>query len=128
VPFPKQITQFNRDHINQRMETLAKRAPLMAVVHHKGRTTGRAYSNPVLAFHDGPQWMFALTYGRGVDWVRNVMAAGGCSVEHRGRRINLSDPVLHRDASLRARLPLALRPILAAAAVDGFLTMSTMSG
>lgn len=123
VPFPRAVTGFNRDHVNPRMERLARRVPLMAVVHHRGRTSGRPYSNPVLAFPDGPEWIFALTYGSDVDWVRNVVAAGGCWVEHRGHRVELTDPALRHDPSLRSRVPAVLRPILAVSGVSEFLTM-----
>lgn len=122
MPFPTRITRFNRDHLNPYMERVARLAPHMAVVHHQGRVSGRAYSNPVLAFHTGDQWTFALTYGSSVDWVKNVVAAGSCDLDVHGKRVRLAGPVVLDDPSLRRRLPVYLRPVLAAAAVTEFLT------
>lgn len=44
----------------------------LAEVEHVGRRSGRTYRNPVNAFRDGDHVTFALTYGRRVDWLRNV--------------------------------------------------------
>lgn len=126
MPFPTRITGFNRDHLNPYMKRVARIAPHMAVVHHRGRVSGRAYSNPVLAFHNGDQWIFALTYGSAVDWVRNVVAADSCELVVHGRTVRLTGPVVRDDPSLRRRLPVYLRPILAAAGVTQFLTMQAI--
>lgn len=122
MPFPTRITRFNRDHLNPYMKRVARFAPHMAVVHHRGRVSGREYSSPVLAFHNGDQWIFALTYGSSVDWVKNVVAAGSFELVVHGRTVRLTHPELIDDPSLRQRLPVYLRPILAAAGVTEFLT------
>ncbi len=41
--------------------------------------------------------MIALTYGPETDWVRNVLAAGGCELQTRRRRYQLGAPVVFRD-------------------------------
>jgi hypothetical protein len=35
---------------------------------------------PLAAFRVAGGFVFALTYGSSADWVRNVMAAGGCEI------------------------------------------------
>jgi hypothetical protein len=35
-------------------------------------------------------YVFALTYGPDTDWVKNVLAAGGCELRTRGRAIRLT--------------------------------------
>jgi hypothetical protein len=42
-------------------------------------------------------FVVALTYGPDTDWVRNVVAAGGCTVETRGRLIPCSAPRVYQD-------------------------------
>lgn len=42
----------------------------------------------------------SLTYGRDVDWVKNVIAEGGCRLIHRGRAVDLMGP---RILSLRQK-------------------------
>ena len=93
---------------------------------HTGRRSGREYHSPVNLFRSGNGYVIALTYGSGAQWVRNVLAAGGCSVVTRGRRIELAEPHLVRDPSRRP-VPAAVRPILAAARVDEFMLLAVSS-
>ena len=62
-------------------------------------------------FRRGDHYLFALTYGSGVQWVRNVLAAGGCTLRTRGRDVRLAGPELIMDAKL-ALLPLPVRLFL----------------
>jgi hypothetical protein len=39
----------------------------------------------VKPFRSPDGFVIALTYGPDRDWVRNVLAAGGCTIEWRGR-------------------------------------------
>jgi hypothetical protein len=41
--------------------------------------------------------VIALTYGSDADWVRNVVAAGGCELETRRRRHRVAAPRVYRD-------------------------------
>jgi hypothetical protein len=41
--------------------------------------------------------VIALTYGSDADWVRNVVAAGGCELETRRRRYRVAAPRVYRD-------------------------------
>ena len=50
------------------------------------------YRTPVNAFPHEGGFVIALTYGDDVDWVRNVRAARGCGLIHRGRLVDLADP------------------------------------
>jgi deazaflavin-dependent oxidoreductase (nitroreductase family) len=49
----------------------------------RGRTTGRAYSTPVILIEDGERWLVA-PYGE-VGWVRNARAAGRVEISRAGR-------------------------------------------
>jgi deazaflavin-dependent oxidoreductase (nitroreductase family) len=60
------------------------------VVIHRGRTAGLLYRTPVTAFPYRDGFLIALTYGRDVDWVKNVIAEGGCRLIHRGRAVDLT--------------------------------------
>ena len=74
-------------------------------------------------FRRDGRYVFALTYGKDSDWVRNVLAAGGCEIETRRRIVTLSDPELFHDEERRA-VPAPPRWILALAGVDDFLSLS----
>lgn len=80
---------------------VAGHLPGFALVHHRGRKSGRTYTTPVNAFRIGNGYRFAMTYGVDSDWVRNTLAAGECDVTVRGRRLHLVDPKLETDRSAR---------------------------
>jgi deazaflavin-dependent oxidoreductase (nitroreductase family) len=83
------------------MRHVARRLPAFGILTHRGRTSGRAYSTPVNVFRRGDAYFFFLTYGSDAQWVKNVLAAGSCSLETRGRVIELVEPELVTDPELR---------------------------
>jgi deazaflavin-dependent oxidoreductase (nitroreductase family) len=80
--------------------------PGFGIMTHEGRTTGRTYRTPINVFERGGDYVFFLTYGSDVQWVKNVLAAGRCSLRTRGRDVALVDPELSTDAQLRTAPPL----------------------
>lgn len=92
MPAPRWLARFNKIVTNRIARTHAGWAPGMAVVHHVGRTSGKAYRTPVLIFRDGDDEVIELTYGSGSDWVRNVLAAGECDLRTRRRAVHCVDP------------------------------------
>ncbi|MFH5822687.1 nitroreductase family deazaflavin-dependent oxidoreductase [Georgenia sp. AZ-5] len=121
-PLPRWVGRLNRRALNRVMRPLAARLPGFAVVVHRGRRTGREYAVPVNIFRDGARYRIALTYGRETDWVRNVLAAGGCIVVVRGRRVELCAPRLVRDPT-RAWAPPVVRQLLGVARVPDSLVL-----
>jgi deazaflavin-dependent oxidoreductase (nitroreductase family) len=75
--------------------------PGFGILRHVGRKSGRTYRIPINAFRCGDHYLFALTYGADVDWVRNVLAAGGGELRTRGRDVRLVEPELIVDRDLR---------------------------
>jgi hypothetical protein len=73
-------------------------------------------------FRSGESYVVALTYGRDTDWVRNVMAAGGCVVLTRARTIRLHDPRIATDP-LATLVPTPIRPILRLTRVTQFMVL-----
>jgi deazaflavin-dependent oxidoreductase (nitroreductase family) len=123
MPLPRVIARFNRRVTNRLLIHLALRAPFFGVVEHMGRRSGKVYRTPVNVFPRSRGYVIALTYGPRSDWVRNVLAAGGCRLETRGRHLRLSQPRLIHDDQRRA-MPLALRPIGALGQVSDFLDLT----
>jgi deazaflavin-dependent oxidoreductase (nitroreductase family) len=68
--------------------------PGFGLVTYRGRTTGRTYKLPLNVFRQGDHYIFVLTYGSDSQWVRNVLAAGGCQMRVAGRDVRLSEPEL----------------------------------
>ncbi|WP_328468308.1 hypothetical protein OHA21_51440 [Actinoplanes sp. NBC_00393] len=58
--------------------------PIWAVVHHRGRKSGRALAVPIAVTATPDTFVINLPWGAGTNWVRNVQAAGGCTIRWRG--------------------------------------------
>jgi deazaflavin-dependent oxidoreductase (nitroreductase family) len=122
MPLPRSLASFNRRVTNKISRLVAGRLPGFGIVTHVGRRSGREYRTPVNAFRRGDEYVFALTYGRVSDWVRNVEAAGGCTMQTRGRIVRLTTPRRFTDPT-RSPVPRPVRPILRLIDVDEFLAL-----
>ena len=122
MPLPLAITSFNKKVTNRITGPFARHLPGFAVVVHKGRTSGRTYRTPVNAFRGEGAYVFVMTYGPDVDWVRNVEAAGSCDIETRGTTVHLGQPRRFTDPNRRA-VPALVRAILRLIDVDEFMSM-----
>ena len=92
-------------YVNPVTRLVAKRLPGFAILTHRGRKSGRTYRTPINVFRRGSDYYFFLTYGSDVEWVKNVLAAGSCSIETRGRVVDLVEPELVTDPELRPAPP-----------------------
>ena len=123
MPLPLRIGRFNRLVTNRLTQPLADHLPGFGIVSHRGRRSGRTYRTPVNVFRTGDDYIIALTYGPQADWVRNVLAAGGCELFTRGRPVPLTCPRLVTDPRMRwAQLPVRL--VLGAIGADQYLRLS----
>src|SRR5207245_10318945 len=110
--------------LNPVMRLFAGRVAGFAILTHRGRKTGRIHRTPINVFRQGDDYVFALTYGSDAEWVKNVLAAGECSMRIRGQNVKLVDPRLVADPMLRAWPgPGALRVIGCLGGVSEFLRM-----
>jgi deazaflavin-dependent oxidoreductase (nitroreductase family) len=92
-------------YVNPVTRPLARRLPSFAILTHRGRTSGRSYSTPINVFRRGDEYFFFLTYGSDVQWVKNVLAAGSCTIETGGRIVELVEPELITDPGLAPAPP-----------------------
>ncbi|MCV7195665.1 nitroreductase family deazaflavin-dependent oxidoreductase [Mycobacterium angelicum] len=117
MPAPRWVARANKIGLNRLTKFIAPWAPGWAVVIHRGRKSGRVFRTPLWAFRRADGYVIALTYGHDADWVRNVLAAGGCELQTRRRALQLGNPVLYHDESARDMPPVirfALRRVLKA--------------
>jgi deazaflavin-dependent oxidoreductase (nitroreductase family) len=111
VTLSDRLARFNRWLPNRIVRTFAgRRLSPVAIVVHRGRRSGRHYRTPVLAFRVDDGYVIALFYGTDRDWVRNVLAAGSCSLERGGRRVELTDPRMLDAGDDKALVPAPMRP------------------
>jgi deazaflavin-dependent oxidoreductase (nitroreductase family) len=96
----------------------------VAYMLHRGRRSGRQYRTPVMPLPLSDGFLVSLPYGADRDWVRNVVAAGRCTLLRGGRRFELTDPRLLDAAGAAMLLPAALRPALRAVPRIRFMRLS----
>ena len=123
MPLPQRLARINRRVANPVVRTFAGRLPPFAIVVHRGRRSGREYRTPVWSFGAGQGAIVALTYGAETDWVKNVLAQGGCEIIRRGRRIALGHPRLVGEDEGMSRMPGLIRPAVRLIGVTDFLVL-----
>jgi deazaflavin-dependent oxidoreductase (nitroreductase family) len=56
-----------------------------SIIRHVGRRSGKQYETPIIVAPVSGGFVIELTYGPEVDWHKNIVAAGGCTVVRRGQ-------------------------------------------
>jgi deazaflavin-dependent oxidoreductase (nitroreductase family) len=126
MPIPRIVGRWNKVGLNRVTRHIAPWMPGLGVVVHHGRRSGRVYQTPVNVFAAKDGYVFALTYGPDTDWVKNVLAAGGCELRTRGHVVRLTSPRLFHDEARRDIRPLE-RQVLRAIGVADFLSVKKVS-
>jgi deazaflavin-dependent oxidoreductase (nitroreductase family) len=83
--------------------------PLYAILRHTGRTSGKAYSTPVVALRTPDGFIIPLPFGAATQWARNLFAAGGGSLRSAGREYEIRDPRIVERDDAKMYLPLMVR-------------------
>ncbi|MFD2422527.1 nitroreductase family deazaflavin-dependent oxidoreductase [Amycolatopsis pigmentata] len=117
---PKRLARFNRVATNRVLGKLTPHVAGFGTIVHQGRRSGRTYHTPVNVFEEPGGYVVALTYGAGADWVRNVLAEGGCELVTRGRTVKLTAPRVTHGESPKA-VSAAARPVLRLIGVRNYL-------
>jgi len=117
------IRPFTTKVFNRFSRHFAGWLPGFGIIEHTGRKSGAEYRTPMNVFRDGDDWIFALTYGSDVQWVKNIVAAGQCRLLTRRKRIELVDPRVFVDPQRRA-MPFPVRQFLGLLRVSEFVRMS----
>ena len=116
------LRPFTTRVFNRFSRLFAGRLPGFGLLVCRGRKSGREYRTPMNVFRRGDEYVFALTYGSDVQWVKNIVAAGGCALITRGRTIQLVEPILFTDPK-RSAMPAPVRLFLGPMRVTEFLRM-----
>jgi deazaflavin-dependent oxidoreductase (nitroreductase family) len=101
----KQVTDASRV-VNKRygnpamMKLAGRRYFFVTVIRHTGRRSGREYATPVWAMPTSEGFLISLPFGEGVDWLKNVLAAGRATIETRGESWEVVEPeVIDREVA-----------------------------
>jgi len=122
----RQLAAFHRAVTNRITSRFAARLPGFGILTHVGRRSGTLYHTPVNVFQAPEGFLIALTYGRESEWVKNVLAAGGCKLETSGVVYQTSAATVVRDPT-RQRFPLFVRMVLRLIGANDFMQLSIPS-
>ncbi len=92
-----------------------------AIVHHRGRSSGKTYTTPVNVRPTPEGFIIPLYYSRNVDWCRNVLAAGQCTITWQGNDYHVVEPEVIEPATVLSLIPLSRSK----ARIRGFLLSRT---
>ncbi|UNB55358.1 nitroreductase family deazaflavin-dependent oxidoreductase [Mycolicibacterium sp. YH-1] len=91
-------------YLNPLLRPLSKRMPGVAVIKHRGRTSGTDYETIVTAYRKGSVLAIGLVHGK-TNWVKNVLAAGEADI-HVGRKdLHLVNPRVLPAGTVNPTLP-----------------------
>ena len=94
-----------------------------AILGHVGRKSGRWYKIPIIAEPMQAGFVIALTYGKNVDWYKNVIAKGDCTLEWKNKEYFLTAPeLIEKEQALKA-FPAAIRTGLRLVRIREFLKL-----
>jgi deazaflavin-dependent oxidoreductase (nitroreductase family) len=98
--------------------------PGFGILTHIGRKSGKVYRTPINVFRIPNGFVIALTYSSNSEWVKNVLAAGGCEFKTVGRNYHLSTPKVVHDPT-RRRFPIPVRLVLTLVGADEYMELSS---
>jgi deazaflavin-dependent oxidoreductase (nitroreductase family) len=107
-------------HLKPVLRPLARWMPPLAVVHHQGRRSGKAFETPVQAFRTDTGFIIGLSYTNHANWALNLLAASGGEISRGGHRYTLSQP-RRRGADARDNLPAPISYVMRTLGIDEFI-------
>ena len=120
------LRRFNRAVTNPLMRQAARLGlPYPAVIAAPGRRTGIMRETPVYAIPAGDGFIVPLPYGVGVDWCRNVLAAGGCTLRYRNQPITITHPRIVEEAAVANRIDPRRLAVWRRWGIDRYLDLRT---
>jgi deazaflavin-dependent oxidoreductase (nitroreductase family) len=118
------IRVVNKHVLNKIMIHIAgKRFGHFAILSHIGRKSGKLYRIPIIAEPIQGGFVIALTYGKEVDWYKNVTAKGSCSLHWKNKDYHLINPeLIDKEIGLMA-FPTMVRSALKTIGIQYYLKL-----
>ena len=96
--------------------------PIVGVVVHRGRKTGRPYATPLgVRPAPGGGFVMPLTFSEASQWYQNILAAGGCVITYRGADHTVARPTVVDRATAGPAFPRYERLALRLIGINEFL-------
>ncbi len=109
---PDRLRTFNKHVTNRLLRRFANssRGPF-AIIHHVGRRSGKPHETVIWVWPTQEGFVIALTYGPQVDWLRNMLAAGGGTVFWHKKLYSVGKPEPIDAQTALLAFPAFFRPI-----------------
>ena len=91
MPLPRSLSVLPR-RLNPVLCPVAGHLPPLALLHHTGRQSGRAYETPVQAYRAGNGYIVAYAYSDNPQWAQNLLAASHGQMTRAGKRYTIANP------------------------------------
>jgi deazaflavin-dependent oxidoreductase (nitroreductase family) len=128
MQLPRALARLNRRVTNPLQRLWAGRLPGFGIIEHVGRRSGAVYRTPLNVYRAPGGFVILIDYGPHSDWVRNLQAAGGGQLVHRGQRYVVAEPELLAGGSGRSLLPWPARAVSRLARMDNVLRLTGSPG
>jgi hypothetical protein len=120
--FREKFIRFNKQTLNPATLKIAGgRSGVYATVKHVGRSSGRSYTTPVVAKPLGDGFVIPLPYDSSVDWCRNVLAAGTCTLICNEHEYSMERPEIIQPSQALKAFPLGSRLLYPAGGIKQYL-------
>ena len=120
--FREKFIRFNKQTLNPTtLKFAGHRSSVYAALKHAGRRSGRAYMTPVVAKQLGDGFVIPLPYDAGVDWCRNVFAAGTCTLTWNEQEYILERPEIMQQSQALKAFPTGSRLLNLAGGIKQYL-------
>jgi len=117
------LAKFNILVTNRITGVFAGWLPAFGILTHIGRKSGRTYRTPINVFRSADGFIVALTYSSESEWVKNVLAKGGCELKTLGRKHLLLSPKVVHDPT-RTPFPFLVRIVLRLVGADEYMELA----
>jgi deazaflavin-dependent oxidoreductase (nitroreductase family) len=108
------------------MKLAGRRYWFAGIIRHRGRRSGREYATPVWAVSTPDGFLVSLPFGQGVDWLKNVLAAGRAQIETRGETWTIVEPAVVDSETARPLLTGRVRLLFGLAGIERYLKVKIL--
>lgn len=124
MKIPSFIRYFNKYALNH-LTGLVARAGIgpFCIIQHKGRKSGKLYETTIQAYRTADGFIMALTYGKDIDWLKNVLAADGCKLYYKRTWYALKNPKLMDQQNGLPYFPYPEKAILGLIGIQDFVKL-----
>jgi deazaflavin-dependent oxidoreductase (nitroreductase family) len=126
-PINDAVRVFNKRILNPVVMALDRRHWYAAVLKHEGRRSGKEYTTPVTAGSTEDSFVIPLSYGEDVDWLKNVRAAGRCTIKTTSGTYVVGDPEVIDRAEALAIVPCHVRLMFRLFGIEHYVKVKQIS-